>query len=330
MGHLDRRRLLLIAASSLLIGRPAHASRRVPRIALLGPDMRRDAEPLLGALRRGLERLDWVDGRDLMILDRWAEGNLANLPSLAAELVASDVELVVAVGTPATLAARDADPRLPIVMVGVQYPAVLKGDESGHQGGNLTGLSLDSSELTAERLRILQQLVPRLDRIAVILRDEPGVQAAVDGIRSDAHRIGLKVAELTVTSGQTIERAFSWMRNNNCHALYFASGPLGTVKQAKVIELATAARIPVVYPLKDFAAHGGLVSVAADRKELFRRAAGFVDKLLNGTKAADLPVARPATFELVINLVAAKAIGVAIPQPLLARADAVIDGAAAT
>jgi putative tryptophan/tyrosine transport system substrate-binding protein len=329
MGHLDRRRLLLIAAGLLLTGRPALASRRVPRIAVLGPDMRSDGEPLLGALRQGLEQLDWVDGRDLVVLDRWAEGSLSELPRLAAELIASDVDLVVAAGTPATLAARDAGARVPIVMVGVQYPTVLEADGSDHPGGHLTGLSLDSSKLTNERLRVLQQLVPRLDRIAVILRDEPGVQVAVDNIRREARRIGLSVAELTITSGQTIERAFRWMRNNNCRALYFASGPLGSAKQAEVIELATATRIPVVYPFRAFATHGGLVSVAPDRKELFRRAAGFVDKLLNGTKADDLPVAPPATFELVINLAAAKAIGIAIPQPLLARADAVIDGSAA-
>ncbi|HVH79201.1 MAG TPA: ABC transporter substrate-binding protein [Stellaceae bacterium] len=265
-----------------------------------------------------------------MILDRWAEDRLTDLPGLAAELIASHVDLVVAAGTPATLAARDADPTLPIVMVGVEYPAALRGDGSDHPGGNLTGLSLDSPELIGQRLRILQQLVPRLDRIAVILRDEPGVEAAIDGVRADARRIGLKVAEFTITSGQTIERTFLWMRNNNCRAAYFASGPLGSAKQAEVIELATAARVAVVYPLRAFVAHGGLVAVAADKKELFRRAAGFVDKLLNDARAADLPIAQPTTFELAINLSAAKAIGLTIPQPLLARADAVIDGSGGT
>jgi putative ABC transport system substrate-binding protein len=325
MGHLDRRCLLLIAAGSLLTARSARAFRRIPRIALLGPDKRSDGETLLAALRQGLDRLGLVDGRDLVILDRWAEGNLTELPSLAAELIASHVDLVVTAGTPATLAARNADPTVPIVMVGVEYPNILQGDGSRHPGGNLTGLSLDSSELTSERLRILQQLVPQLDRTAVILRDEPGVEFAIDGIRRDAGRIGLNVAELTVTSGQTIERAFVWVRNNHCRALYFASGPLGSIKQAKVIELATAARVAVVYPFGAFTAHGGLVSVAADKNELFRRAADFVNKLLNGAKAADLPVAQPTTFELVINLAAARAIGVAIPKALLARADAVID-----
>jgi putative ABC transport system substrate-binding protein len=328
MGHLDRRCLLLLAAGLLLTSGPAHASRRIPRVALLGPDARSDGKTLLAALRVGLDRLDWVDGRDLVILDRWAEGRLTELPPLAAELIESRVDLVVAAGTPATLAVRNADPGVPIVMVGVEYPTVLQGDGSRHRGGNLTGLSLDSPALVRERLRILQQLVPRLEHVAVILRDEPGIQIAIDRIRRDALQIGLTVHELSVTSGQTIDRAFRWMRNNNCRALYFAAGPLGPVKQAEVIGLAAATRIPVVYSSRAFALHGGLVSVAADEKELFRRAAGFVDKLLDGANVADLPVVQPKGFELVINLAAAKAIDVTVPQPLLARADAIIDAPA--
>lgn len=325
MGGFDRRCFLRIAAGATLVARPARAVRRIPRIGLLGPNSPAEGRAALTALRNGLDHLGWSDGHDLVILDRWADGRLAQLPGLAAELVSAGIELVVAAGTPATLAARTASATQPIVMVGVDYPGIRLLSTAMRADGNLTGLSLCSATLTRERLLTLRQLVPGLERIAVMLRDQPDVTGEVEEIRRDARGVGLKVSELVVTSGQTIERAFLWMHANRCPALYFASGPLGPAKQAEVIALAAAARIPAVYPFRVFAAHGGLVSVAADDTALFHRAAGFVDKLLNGTKPSDLPVAEPTAFELVVNLAAARAIGVAIPQALLARADTVID-----
>ena len=324
MERVDRRGFLLIAAGLVLAARPVTAARRIARIGFLNPGPRYQGQALLTALRDGLDQLGWVAGRDIVIVDHWAEGHLPELPGLAAELVAARVDLVVTNGTPATLAARAANPSLPIVMVGVEYSAGQLLGAALPPDSNLTGLSLGSTELTGERLRVLQQLVPGLDRIAVMLRDEPGVQIAFEDVRRNARRLGIDVTELVVTSGETIERAFRWTRSNNCRALYFASGPLGSAKHGQVIARAAAARLPTVYPFRAFAEDGGLVSVAPDSQELFRRAAGFVDKVLNGVKPVDLPVAPPKSFELVINLAAAKAIGVIIPEALLARADTVI------
>lgn len=325
MGSVGRRGFLLLAASCALGPRPAWSARRIPRIGLLGPSSRFEGQALLTALSNGLGHLGWVEGHDIVILDRWAEGHLPRLSGLAAELTAAGVDLLVTAGTPATLAARGTSASLPIVMVGVEYPTARLLGDVVRSGINVTGLSLGSPELTDARLRILRQLTPGLDRIAVILRDEPGVDVALDEIRRDARRLDLGVTELVISSGQTIERAFLWMRTNHCRALYFASGPLGPAKRAQVIALAAAARIPVVYPFHIFAAEGGLVSVSADEKELFCRAAGFVDQVLNGARPADLPIAQPARFELVINLAAARSINVGIPQGLLTRADSVID-----
>jgi putative ABC transport system substrate-binding protein len=325
MGSVGRRGFLLFAAGCTLGSKPAWSVRRIPRIGLLGPSSRFEGQALLTALRNGLDHLGWAEGRDIVILDRWADGHLPRLSSLAAELTASGVDLLVTAGTPATLAARGASSSIPIVMVGVEYPALRLLGDGARPETNITGLSLRSPELTDARLRILQQLIPNLDRIAVILRDEPGVDAALDEIRRDARRLDLGVTELVISSGQTIERAFLWMRANHCRALYFASGPLGPAKRAQVIALAAAALIAVVYPFHIFASEGGLVSVSADDQDLFWRAAGFVDQVLNGTRPADLPIAQPAKFELVINLAAARGIGVGIPKALLTRADSVID-----
>ena len=323
---MDRRNFLLLGAGTLLASRPALAARKLPRIGFIGPGSREMNQALLAAFRDGLDELGWADNGDLVILDRWAEERIDRLPQIAGELIGSGVDILVTAGTAATLAARSATATIPIVLIGVGDPVAAGVVSSLAQpDGNATGLSLSSSELTVKRLQLLRELVPSLSRIAVMVRDDPGLEQKLLEIRSDAGRMGLKLVEFTVTTGKTLELAFLWLRSDRYDALYLESGPLGPAKRAEIIALTAESRIPAIYPFRVFAAAGGLMSLAPDDNDLFRRAATFVDKLLNGAKPADLPVERPIKFELVINLKTAEALGLAIPQSLLARADEIIE-----
>ena len=323
---MDRRNFLLLGAGTLLASRPALASRKLPRIGFIGPGSRQMNQVLLAAFRDGLDELGWADNGDLVILDRWAGERIDRLPQIAGELIRSGVDILVTAGTAATLAARSATATIPIVLIGVADPVAAGVDSSLAQpDGNATGLSLSSSELTVKRLQLLRELVPSLSRIAVMVRDDPGLEQKLLEIRSDAGRMGLKLVEFTVTTGKTLELAFLWLRSDRYDALYLESGPLGPAKRAEIIALTAESRIPAIYPFRVFAAAGGLMSLAPDDNDLFRRAATFVDKLLNGAKPADLPVERPIKFELVINLKTAEALGLSIPQSLLARADEIIE-----
>jgi putative tryptophan/tyrosine transport system substrate-binding protein len=322
----DRRNFLLLGAGTLLASRPALAARKLPRIGFIGPGSREMNQALLAAFRDGLDELGWADNGDLVILDRWAEERIDRLPQIAGELIGSGVDILVTAGTAATLAARSATATIPIVLIGVGDPVAAGVVSSLAQpDGNATGLSLSSSELTVKRLQLLRELVPSLSRIAVMVRDDPGLEQKLLEIRSDAGRMGLKLVEFTVTTGKTLELAFLWLRSDRYDALYLESGPLGPAKRAEIIALTAESRIPAIYPFRVFAAAGGLMSLAPDDNDLFRRAATFVDKLLNGAKPADLPVERPIKFELVINLKTAEALGLSIPQSLLARADEIIE-----
>jgi putative ABC transport system substrate-binding protein len=315
----SRRGFLLLGAGAALASGSALAARRVPRIGLMAPGSRDAGEALLGAFRDGLGELGWTDNDHITILDRWAAEHGERLPGIARELVDAGADVLVTVGTPATLAARSATATVPVVLVGVAV------DSLARPVGNATGLSLDSDESAARRLRLLQDLVPGLRRVAVIARDDPGLEQRLLEMRHNADVLGLELVEFVVTTGQTFERAFTWLRNDRCDGLYTASGPLGPDKRVRLLASAAELRLPAIYPFRAFAAAGGLMSFAPDDKVLFRRAAGFVDKLLNGAKPSDLPVERPTKFELVINLKTAKVLGLSVPPALLARADELIE-----
>ena len=234
--------------------------------------------------------------------------------------------ILVTTGTPATLAATSANAPIPIVLVGVDDPVSLGlVDKLGQPGGNVTGLSLTSSEIIAERLELLRQLVPGLHRLAVIVRDDPGLDQKLRDIRSNAQHKGIEALMLEATTVKAVELAFARLRSDRAEAVYVASGPLGPVKRARIIALAADSRLPVIYSFRIFAVEGGLISFAVDYGDLVRRAAGYVDKILKGSRPADLPIEPPRKFGLTINLNAARSIGLTIPPAILARADEVID-----
>jgi putative ABC transport system substrate-binding protein len=326
MQILGRRDLLLLGATMALALRPAAAARKIPRIGFIGSGAENANLHLLEAFRDGLEGSGWMEQKDVVILDRWPEDHTEQLPRIVRELIGAGLDLLVTAGTPATLAARSATATVPIVMVGVSDPVALGIVSSlDRPGGNTTGLSLNSPGLIARRLELLRALVPSLSRIAVIIRNDPGLEQRLLDIRTSAAQLGIRTVEFVAPTGRAIELAFLWLRSEQCDALYVASGPLGPAKRAEIIKLTAEARIPAIYSYPVFPAAGGLMSLAADDEDLFRRAATYVDELLNGASPADLPVGEPGKFKLVINLKTAKALGLTIQQSILARVDEVVE-----
>jgi len=323
---MNRRNFLLLAGGIAMAWNPASAEVKIPRIGFIQTGSQQENHSLLDAFRAGLSALGWTDGNNIVVLDRWAEDRTDQLPAIVKELIGSDVTILVTAGTPATLAARRASTTIPIVLVGVDDPVSLGiVESSGHPGGNATGLSLTSSEVIAERSGLLRQLVPGLHRLAVIVRDDPGLDQKLQDIRSDAQRKGIEALMLEATTAKALELAFLRLRADRCQAIYVASGPLGPVKRARIIALAADSRLPAIYSFRIFPVEGGLMSFAADYGDLFGRAAGFVDRILKGANPAVVPVEPPRKFNLSVNLNTARSLGLTIPSAILARTDEIIE-----
>jgi putative ABC transport system substrate-binding protein len=321
-----RRDLLRLAASAAMSRNPALAESNTPRIGFVQAGSRQGDQGLLDAFRENLAALGWTDGSNITIVDRWAEERAEQLPGIVKELIGSGVAILVSPGTLATLAAKRASATVPIVMIGVDDPVALGVVASLAQPrGNVTGLSLTSSEVIATRLQLLQELVPRLSRLAVLVRRDPGLEQKLHDIRSNAAQMKIEPLMLEATTGTALELAFARLRGDRCEAVYVASGPLGPAKRGQLIALAAESRLPAIYSFRVFPVDGGLMSFGADYRDLFGRAAGFVDKILKGAKPADLPVEPPRKFDLIVNLKTANALGLTIPPTLLARADEVIE-----
>jgi putative ABC transport system substrate-binding protein len=323
---MTRRGFMLLAGATAIVSNPAAAEVKSARIGFIQAGSRLENQSLLDAFRANLSAHGWTDGSNVAVLDRWAEERTDQLPAIIKELIGSDITALVTAGTPATLAAKRASATLPIVFVGVDDPVSVGVVESlGQPGGNATGLSLTSSEVITERLELLRELVPGLHRLAVIVRDDPGLDQKLQDIRSDAQRKGIEALMLEATTAKALELAFARLRGDRSEAVYVASGPFGPVKRARTIALAAEARLPAMYSFRIFPVDGGLMSFAADYVDLFRRAAGFVDKILKGGKPAAMPVEPPRKFDLTVNLKTAKALGLTIPPTMLAAADEVIE-----
>jgi putative ABC transport system substrate-binding protein len=321
-----RRDLLLLAAGAAMTRNRALAESNTPRIGFVQVGLRQDNQGHLDAFRENLAALGWTDGSNIAVLDRWAEDRAERLPGIVEELIRSGVAILVTAGTPATLAAKRASATIPIVLVGVDDPVALGVVASLAQPrGNVTGLSLSSSEVIAKRFQLLQELVSGLRRVAVIVRGDPGIEQKLQDIRADATQMRIEPLMLQAGTGTALELAFARLRSERCEAVYVASGPLGPAKRAQLIALAADSRLPAIYSFRVFPVDGGLMSFGADYRDLFRRAAGFVDKILKGAKPSGLPVEPPRKFNLTVNLKTAGALGLTIPPTLLARADEVIE-----
>jgi len=278
------------------------------------------------AFRQGLQALGYIEGKNIVIEERYAEGKLDRLPALAAELLRLNVDLIVTVGPAVTRRVKEATNTIPIVMafdsdpVGSGFVASL-----ARPGGNITGLSSLSPELSGKRLELLKETVPKLSRVAVL--GNPGNTATALNFKETevvARALGLRILSLEVGGPNDLDSAFATMTKGRADALLPLGDSVVIFHCDRIIQFATKNRVPGTYPNTEWADAGGLMSYGPDILDSFRRVATYVDKILKGTKAADLPVEQPMKFELVINLRTAKQIGLTIPPNVLARADKVI------
>jgi len=278
----------------------------------------------LDALRTGLRDRGYVEGRNLVIEYRSADGRAERFPALAAELVRLRVDLIVARGTPAARAAKTATGTIPVVMatMGDPHPTVAS---FAHPGGNLTGVTTFSTELTGKRLELLKELVPSLSRVALLHNmGNPAVPPEWDETQTAARALGLQAELLDVRSQDDLGRAFARAVRQHVDGLLVGADGLTQMHQQTIVDWVARNRLPTAYPAREFVAAGGLMAYAVSYPALYFRFASFVDKIVKGAKPADLPVEQPTKFELVINLKTAKALGLTIPQSVLLRADEVI------
>ena len=282
--------------------------------------------PLWEAFLRGLRELGWVEGQNIVIERRNAEGRFERLPDLAADLVRLRVDIIVASGSPAPLAAKRATNTIPIVMTNAGDP-VGSGlvTSLGRPGGNVTGLSLLAPAVVGKQLELLKEVVPKVTRAAVLTNPGHPARALMLTEAEAAMRpLGLHLQVLDARGPGEFEAAFSAMTRKRAGALLILTDPMFVVEGKRLADLAARSRLPAVSGLREFADAGILMAYGASLSDLFSRAATFVDKILKGAKPADLPVEQPTKFELVINMKTAKALGLKIPPSVMIRADHVI------
>ena len=321
--------LLSGAAAGWPITADAQQTAKVARIGYLALNLA--AAPYLPeAFRQGLRDLGYVEGRNVVIEYRDAEGKLERLPALAAELVALKVDVIVAPNTPAALAAKQATRTLPIVFIGAGDP-VTSGlvTSLARPGGNVTGLSVLSTELVGKWLELLKQVVPGVSRVAALWQpgamDERTDKDMQEGAAVAAQALGVRLQFVEARGPADFDRAFSDMTKARAGALTVRPAPMFISERRRLVDLAAKNRLPAVYAWREFVDAGGLMAYGPNLSDLYRRAATYVDKILKGAKLGDLPVEQPTKFELVINLKTAKALGLTIPPAVLARADEVIE-----
>jgi putative ABC transport system substrate-binding protein len=310
-----------------VISVPADAQRlpNIARIGFLATVSRSTMTDRVEAFRQGLRDLGYLEGKSIMIEWRFADGKAEVLPELAADLVRLNVALIVTVGSPVTQAARQETSTIPIVM-GLDPDPVGNGFVASlaRPGGNVTGLSTLSPEISGRQLEILKETVPKLSSVAVLgSSTRPGNAQSLKETQLAAQAFRVRLRYVDITSGD-IDNAFRALRNARAEALLVLAGPTGRTFGKQIVEHATTNRLPAIYERPEFTSEGGLMSYGASMTANFRRAATYVDKILKGAKPADLPVEQPTKFELIINLKAAKKIGLTIPPNVLVRADKVI------
>jgi ABC-type uncharacterized transport system substrate-binding protein len=279
----------------------------------------------LDAFRKGLRELGYVEGKNYTIEYRSADGHAERFPELAAELVRLGVDLIVVRGTPGTIAAKNATGTIPVVMASVGDPLLIV-DSLAHPGRNVTGLSAFVNEMTSKRIGLMKELVPAMSRIALFANMSNAVSPPQwEETKMAARSLGSEAELLDVQSRDDVGRAFETAVGRHVDALLVAFDGLFQANTRMIVELAARNRLPAIYVGREFIEAGGLMTYGVSFPHLYFRAATYVDKIFRGAKPADLPVEQPTKFELIINLNAAKAIGLNVPPMLLARADEVIE-----
>jgi putative ABC transport system substrate-binding protein len=313
--------LALLAAPRAGEAQPAG---KVPRIGVMSSGSATSPD-LADALRRGLTELGWAEGQNILIEWRWAEGRPERYPALIAELVRLKVDLIVAGGgTPGARAAKRATSTIPIVVPAVGDP-VASGliSSLARPGGNVTGLSMLNTEISAKRVELLREILPKVERVAV-LSDPAASTPDLGATQAAASSLRLRLQVLSVGRPEEFDGLFNAARKADVEALIVLASPVFNTYRRRLIDLVAQNRLIAVYEHRAFPAAGGLMSYGPNLEDMNRRAAKYVDKILKGATPADLPVEQPTVFEFVINLKTAKALGLTIPPAVLARADELI------
>jgi putative ABC transport system substrate-binding protein len=283
--------------------------------------------PFVAAFRQGLGEAGWVEGKNVAIEYRWAEGQYDRLPALAADLVNRKVDLIVAGASPAALAAKSATTTTPIVFVAVADPvAVGLVTSLARPGGNITGFSVMAAELMPKRLELISELLPRAGMIALMVNPKnSNTERMIEDAQKAAHAKGVPLSILKAGTESEIDTTFVTLVHQHASALVVAPDPYFLSLREQFVALAARDAVPAIYEFREFAAAGGLISYGPSVTDIFRQAGAYVGRILGGVKPADLPVQQPARFELVVNLKTAKALGLTVPPSILARADEVIE-----
>jgi putative tryptophan/tyrosine transport system substrate-binding protein len=328
MSDLRRRDViaLLGGAAAWPLAARAQQPSKPATIGYLGSSTASAQSLWVAAFTQRLHQLGWIDGRNVAMEFRWAEGRTERFSAIAAEFVGAKVDVIVTSGTLPVLAAKQATSIIPIVFAVASDPVGNALVASlGRPGGNITGLSILQTELAAKKLELLREVVSNLRRLAIMANvGSPASLLEMDEVQAAARMVGLEIVRLEVRRATDISPAFDAL-NSRADALYVCGDALITNNRNRITTLALIARMPTMYPSREHTDAGGLMSYGPNFPDLHRRAADYVDKILRGAKPADIPVEQPTKFDLVINLTTAKALGLEIPPTLLTRADEVIE-----
>ncbi len=320
---------LVVALSAVVACSPAsgQTSASLPRVGMLTPAPSAAAKPAWDAFREAMKELGHVEGKSVVYEYRSAEGQLDRLPQLAAELVKVPVKVMVVANTPGNLAAKKATTTIPIVMVAIGDPVrVGLVSNLGRPGGNITGFTNLAGQIAAKRLQLLKEVIPTATRIGMIGNPgDPNALIQIQDAEAAARNFKIQLRLFTVKEAAQLEPAFEAARSWRAQALLRLADPLQTSLRARTIELAAKTRIPMMYASREDAVAGGLIGYGVDPVESYKRAAGYVDRILKGATPGDLPVQQPTKLELGVNLKTAAALNIKIPQAILAQADQVIE-----
>ena len=308
---------------------PAHAQQKAgPTVGLLGCTSADESTRVLDALRAGLKESGFVEGQNIRIEYRWAHGRHGRLPALARDLVNHQAVVIVTTGgEPSALAAKAATSKIPIVFV-IDGDPVIIGlvDSLNNPGGNATGLSLISPALEAKRLGLLRELVSKAALIGVLANEDyPDTDRQLAGVATAAEELGQKISIQNIRSERDLDRVFTTLSQLKVDALLVAADPLFTELNDQIVALAARYKLPAIYASREFVTAGGVISYGASETDAHRAAGAYAGKVLKGARPAALPVQLPTKFDLVINLKAAKSLGITVPPSLIARADEVIE-----
>jgi putative ABC transport system substrate-binding protein len=325
---IDRRTFMAMSAIAILtapLAAEAQQPVRVPRIGFLWPSPPSERQYLLDAFRQGLRELGYIESQNIVVEVRSAEGKYDRLPALATELVHLKVDVIVTTASPATMAAQQATKTIPIVMAVVVDPVATGFIASlARPGGNITGVSIMASDLVGKQLDLLKQVVPIFQVVVLWNPANPGNAPQLREAEVAARKLGVRLKPLEARNPDDLDNAFAAMTKERPSGLIVLVDTMLVGHRARLADLAAKSRIPAIYGLRDHVEAGGLMAYSANLTEMYRRAATYVDRILKGSKPADLPVEQPTKFEFVINLKTAKALGLTFPQSILTRADEII------